>query len=943
MKRYNHAMEFSIDSIIICSTARLQRGLTLQYQQRQLQREIVQWQAVAVYTLQQWLDDLMSHATLLGVVASDALPAMTLSTFAEALLWEQAITTCLAKHEAAALFDISALAKTAMEANQLLCDWQISAADINDYFMSQETRQFLRWRHTFQALCHEKNSIEAARLSALQITLLQTHSLEIAALIAWPQLLQLAGFDRITPLQQQLFSHLQSCGVIIETLALHVQQPTAVTHYALSDSHAECRAAVAWAQRKLAHNPALQLAIISPALGHIRRELLDLLDDTFHADSLQPGYFEGPRCYDFSLGLALADYPIVHSALQLLRLASSGAQLSFDAVTMLLQDVYWGDADELDDRARLDAYLRQQLQASYSLQTLRKQLLKLQAEGIALDALALHLEQIAQFQQQRQQRQLPSLWIAELLVLLDALRWANSRAGYNNGLSSHDYQAQQAFLKCLQQLAALDNLLGKISADDAVQKISELCRATMFQAEARGDIHIQILGLLETPAVQLDAVWALNMNDQHWPPAVKLNPLLPADLQRSRGTPNASASVQTEFATLVQQRLLHSAPELVFSYALKEDERELRPSPLLALSSAAFTSLPDLVQTLSEILAQPAAMQWLDDSLAPPVLATEKMRGGVKLLATQAVCPAWAFYQYRLGAKALETPQDGLDTMTRGSLLHQVLQFFWEACKTQQQLQALDAMQRTQAIALAIERSIAALKHDVGIHLPPQLLAIERERIAQLLQFFVELELQRADFSVLACEQKHSLDIEGLPLNFSIDRIDTLADGGLVVIDYKTSNSVATKSWADDRIAEPQLPIYAALALQAAPVAAVCFAKIRSDDSRFIGLSASAELLPDVAALTRVRENSVFRRFADWDALLQHWQLSLQAIAREIKAGVAAVRFNQASDLDYCEVKPLLRLAERRYQFERRQAALFSAEAPAHTKPANSDMQAGDV
>ena len=108
-------------------------------------------------------------------------------------------------------------------------------------------------------------------------------------------------------------------------------------------------------QAKLTENPRAQLAIISPVLGDIRRELADLLDDTFHPETLQPSHFESPRCYDFSLGLALTEYPIVHSALQLLRLASSKASLSFDEVTPILQDVYWGSQAEVDAKAQLDA------------------------------------------------------------------------------------------------------------------------------------------------------------------------------------------------------------------------------------------------------------------------------------------------------------------------------------------------------------------------------------------------------------------------------------------------------------------------------------------------------------------------------------------------------------------------------------------------------------
>ena len=525
----------------------------------------------------------------------------------------------------------------------------------------------------------------------------------------------------------------------------------------------------------------------------------------------------------------------------------------------------------------------------------------------------------------------------------------------NRGLSSHEYQAQQAFLKCLKELSALDAILGSMTANEAVQKLAELCSATMFQAESTGDVHIQILGLLETPAMQLDAVWALNMNDQHWPPPVRLNPLLPAELQRRRGTPNASANVQSEFAALVHQRLMLSAPEVVFSYALKEDERELRPSPLLdndqlnndrSNVSSLHSRDIDMIQTLAERLAQPATMQKLDDFMAPAILEAEKTRGGTSLFARQAICPAWAFYQYRLGAGKLETPIDGLDNMSRGSLLHLALQYFWQACKRLSNLKAMDDEQRIAAIDAAIEKSIHALAKELSFNLPPQILQIEQQRLQQLLQIWLDLELQRADFTVQACEQKHVLDIEGLSLNLTIDRIDRLVDtgsadakltdaklsdanlsnGGLVVIDYKTSSAVANRSWADDRIAEPQLPIYTVLALKYEQVVAVCFAKVRSDEIKFVGLSAEEGVLPAVTALANVSKSSAFKRFDDWDSLLEHWYVSLTNIALEIKAGVASVTFNKESDLAYCDVKPLLRLPERLLQFEQMQAALKAGE-----------------
>ena len=95
---------------------------------------------------------------------------------------------------------------------------------------------------------------------------------------------------------------------------------------------------------------------------------------------------------------------------------------------------------------------------------------------------------------------------------------------------------------------------------------------------------------------------------------------------------------------------------------------------------------------------------------------------------------------------------------------------------------------------------------------------------------------------------------EGLKLNLSIDRIDALTDGGLVVIDYKTSATVTNASWAKDRIAEPQLPIYVVLALKYEQVKAVSFAKVRSDETKFIGISAEQEALPKVTALEKGKQ-----------------------------------------------------------------------------------------
>ena len=138
--------------LILCTTARLGRGLQLHYQQ-QLSLQQTQWQTPQIMTLQQWLSQLMQQGILAGEVDLQTFPRVHLNAITEKMLWQQAIQSSIQKHELAELFDVVSLADAAIAANQLLIEWQVDDAQLNAYFQSVETRQFLRWRAAFQVLC----------------------------------------------------------------------------------------------------------------------------------------------------------------------------------------------------------------------------------------------------------------------------------------------------------------------------------------------------------------------------------------------------------------------------------------------------------------------------------------------------------------------------------------------------------------------------------------------------------------------------------------------------------------------------------------------------------------------------------------------------------------------------------------------------------------------
>lgn len=310
------------------------------------------------------------------------------------------------------------------------------------------------------------------------------------------------------------------------------------------------------------------------------------------------------------------------------------------------------------------------------------------------------------------------------------------------------------------------------------------------------------------------------------------------------------------------------------------------------------------------------------------MLSGEHVAGGTGLLKAQAICPAWAFYQYRLNARALKEPVNGLDAMQRGTLVHEVLAKFWQR-RGSQELLAMSQKVLAETIEQAAEETLLAFNAEKDGAFSDAFLVLEAERLVKLAQaWLLEVEVLRPQgFVVTACEQEQTIDIEGISIKLIIDRIDTLDDGRLLVLDYKTGRQLDFKNWAQSKITEPQLPVYAAFVLSDNEVAAVCFAKVRLADNAFVGIAADDGLVQGATVLHDNKGRKVFPEadFPDWAALINHWRNSITQIAQALKSGDAAVRFDNEKQLDFCEVLPLLRLPERQLQYERQQANIKQA------------------
>jgi probable DNA repair protein len=424
-----------------------------------------------------------------------------------------------------------------------------------------------------------------------------------------------------------------------------------------------------------------------------------------------------------------------------------------------------------------------------------------------------------------------------------------------------------------------------------------------------------VLGLLEAAGLQFAGAWLCDMGDDRWPSPAAPNPLLPRDLQRRLRMPRCDAQREYDIAAKLSASLLASAERVVVSYQREREEVARAPSPLFqALPRAELTEIIS-GETLSPSprrrwLSETAALERIAAGAAPPLAAAERPRGGSALLANQAACPFRAFASQRLGATPLAEPQRGLSAADRGNLLHQALERLWRQLEHRAGLLALDPAARRERAHSAAAAAVDELWQQLARPLGRRLAELECERLAALLERWLALEAERAEFVVVAVEQRRDFRLAGLALTLRVDRIERLPDGRLLVIDYKTG-ACAPGDWLGERPQQPQLPLYSVLLEDdAEQVAGVLFAQVRAGQGgpRLRGAGDVGLSEHGIAPAADLRGAAP----PGWPQLKQQWRQALQQLADEFIEGRAVVEPHSAASCQYCALPALCRIDHQR-------------------------------
>jgi ATP-dependent helicase/nuclease subunit B len=881
MIAFDFAAALAPGTTLVTPNKRLARHLVTGYDNAQRAAGRRAWVAGRAMPWPSWL-----QALWLDALAADALPAprILVGAGAAAHLWDRIVA-----QESGGLLDARGAASQAAEAWSLFHAWRLpddrfdgwSRAGIGD-----DAATFARWAQRYRAALAESGLADTAqsadRLAAAAMQVPAWRSRRIVTV----------GFVEFTPQQRRLLEALRVAGAEVVECGLPQVAMARRCRVECAVPEVELGQALAWARERALADSRADVAVVVPDLTARRNEVAaraeDILCPTL-ANRVEP---DAPRPYDISLGMALADVPLVATAIDLMALGAGA--LPMPQAVALLRSAHLPDAEQYWTRRAL-------AERRWGEQGVRRVTF---ADAIrALDATDAMAVRWRDATLPARGARPPAQWASDWRNWLVALGWPGNRP-----LDSGEWQANEAWSRLLATFGTFSGVTPMLARDDALAALRALAVRTVFQPEAP-PARIRIMGMLEASGLTFDALWIAGLTAEDWPPAPQPHPMLPIAWQRERRVPHSDPAADLAHARVMTDGFGGAAAEVVASHARNAGGLERAGSALVASwPERDAATLPPVAGMAGAIAKQRAQFETCSDEHAPPLAQGTEARGGVGIIESQSSCPFQAFARYRMRADTWPAVSEGLTAQERGSLLHAALAALWYDIGDHATLVAQGDADLRDWIATAVAHSRNKLDRARWQSLPAAVAAGESQRLADTIRAWLDaIERTRPPFVVRATEMTASLQLGGIGISMRIDRVDTLADGGVAVIDYKSGRAVEPVKWFAPRPSGTQVGLYA-MALGAMPnppqVRATVYAQLKAGEITVKGLAADVEAWPALKTVGGLR-NAAHASWADVEA---DWARRYGALATDFAQGIASVAPRDAQSCARCKLQALCRI-----------------------------------
>ena len=901
------------------------------------------WQSSEIIPFDTWTKTQWNAAMLLGRVP----PKLMLTAGQDLLYWEKALDK---SQVAQGLMSPASAAAQAQQAYGLL---KQSLVDVNqhafEFNSAVDSQAFFDWLLHYQAIVQNSEHIALVDAQS-QLLTLGNNGLGVDTKNSESRLVVMVGFQAPTPLQKGIVDAYADGGSV-ETINLHVNNKS-IQFNGCHDFSEEVRAAAFWSKALQDKNPSARIAIVIQNLAQnrmlVERRFLEAFEPTSVSAAI-PSLHNG---FNLSAGIPLSEAGVIKVGLSIIDAISH--PLPIEQWLAILNSPYVGDGQaDILLRRSLIAKAHDTGEREYSLTQISRLLswrssdtkTTCAANNTTSDkplfdsSMASGLEAAAQYciswQSDRGKNQskldFPSQWLPVFKKIVGLFLWPGSRT-----LNSDEYQQLTRFELQCQSFASFDAVVGKVPLAKAAQLFRRHCQQQVFHRETIDNPdaakHVQVLGGLEASGQTFDHLWLVGMSERQWPLMPQAHPLIPRSLQLEYAMPSSSVEREFEYAKSLTAGYLSSAKEIIVSYPLTVDDIACQISPLV--DGLAVTLAEQFSVEFSRAGQAPAA-----DGLTPSHTDIELERqdmlvsipdhwgkpldvesenqvlpGGSAMLKDYNVNPLKTYIKWRLGARPLGEAVLGVSALERGNAIHEALETIWQALGGSAALQDCTQDQISQLVSDAAEAALNGIFARRFKPLSVRLRALEKQRLQNTLESWLALEAARPGFIVDSLERALVFSIAGQTLQLRIDRIDRLADGQLILIDYK-SGATQPSGWLDDAVTEPQLPLYVcALAdsvdgndSQKKPPMAIAFARLKAGDLAFEGVAPETGAALDINGVKNLASKRN-HAFFDWAALAEHWQQRLTLAINEIAAGKAAVDVTRRRVADPI-YEPIMRLS----------------------------------
>jgi ATP-dependent helicase/nuclease subunit B len=358
--------------------------------------------------------------------------------------------------------------------------------------------------------------------------------------------------------------------------------------------------------------------------------------------------------------------------------------------------------------------------------------------------------------------------------------FARALAGAAQNLAGDQAWSGSAGRSAADLIARVQNLSSDLSvtADDAVPILQRLLDDVRIRPSYGGHPRVFIWGLLEARLQQADLMILGGLNEGVWPALPKPDPWLAPKIRANLGLPGLEYRIGLsahDFASAL------GAPQVLITRA-RRDSRSPTVASRLWLRLQAMTGglvRDKSLERLVTAIDNPGPPKPADRPAPLPSREQRPTRISVTSVDRLKADP-FAFYaQSVLGLRRLEPVDADHSAAWKGTAVHEVLEKWLK----------LDACDPDKLL----DRARALLASET-IH--PMLRALWQPRLIEAIRWMEEQERDnRAQGRLpLVAELSGEAVLDGVTLHGKADRIDTLAGGGIAIVDYKTGKAPAQKA-----------------------------------------------------------------------------------------------------------------------------------------------------